>query len=184
MKQVFALPSSVNHFSVRPTLLWQRAAQPLQWVTSTVAITGRCTSATQCAVESSLTIIEWQNFTLKNHQIASTNSRCGARSLIAPKKERSASVTLVDTNIHVLHTLAIAQVLNLFAQCSRRLFSCSRRMRASTAMHRQISASLPNLQLQKLLKKAARSQALTVTGVKVATRFSLKHLQLSSQPVA
>ena len=29
-------------------------------------------------------------------------------SLIAPKKERSASVTSVDTNIHALHTLAIA----------------------------------------------------------------------------
>ena len=66
-----------------------------------VEITGRFTSATQCAAENSLTITEWLNSTQKNLQIASTNLRCGALSLIAPKRERLVSVTLVGTNTHV-----------------------------------------------------------------------------------
>jgi succinate dehydrogenase / fumarate reductase flavoprotein subunit len=44
------------------------------------------------------------------HAKESGNLKCGARSLIAPKKERSANVTSADTNIHALHTLVTALV--------------------------------------------------------------------------
>ena len=51
-----------------------------------------------------------ENFMRKRRQIASGNSKCGERSLIAPKKERFLSATLVATNTHDLHMLAIAPV--------------------------------------------------------------------------
>ena len=98
-KRDFALQSSVNHFSARPTLLWLKVEQLRQWVTSTRTMDGKFTSATQCAVESSLTTGGWRNFMQKNHQIESGNSKHGARFLIALKMAASLNVTSVAMNI-------------------------------------------------------------------------------------